>query len=73
MISQFTFDGRFIVEQRYLLGRGRRSATVGVDTGVFFETLEAAAGAALPERICRLGEASTFDETGPTDCDRSPL
>lgn len=61
----------------YLLGRGRRSTTVGVDAGVFFDTLEAAvevaAGAALPERTCRFGEPSRFDEAGPTDCDRSAL
>lgn len=54
MISQFAFEGRFVVVQHYLLGRGRRSATVGVDAGVFFvldAAVDDAAGAALPERI----------------------
>lgn len=79
MISQFGFDGRFFAflrgEKCYLLGRGRRSATIGVDAGVFFVAFEAAveavAGAALPERSCRFGDPSTFDDAGPTDCDRS--
>lgn len=58
---------------QYLLGRGRRSTIVGVETGVFFVALVPAvvAGAALPDRICRFGEPSTFDGVGPTDCDRS--
>lgn len=55
----------------YLLGRGRFSATIGVETGVFFEALLVDGGAALPERTCRLGEPSTCDGAGPTDCDRS--
>lgn len=66
------FDFRF---RLYLLGRGRRSTIVGVEAGVFLVTLvlAEAAGAALPDRICRFGELSRFVETGPTDCDRSAL
>lgn len=54
----------------YLLGRGRRSTIVGVEAGVFLVTL-VGAGAALPDRTCRFGEPSTFNGTGPTDCERS--
>lgn len=48
----------------------------GVVTGVFLvvlaaETAALAAGAALPDRIWRLGEPSTFEGAGPTDCERS--
>lgn len=58
-----------------LLGRGRFSTIVGVEAGVFFAALELAgvAGTALPERICRFGEPSTFDDAGPADCDRSAV
>lgn len=78
MDENFFFRSLFVClcgKKCYLLGRGRRSTTVGVDAGVFFVTLEAAveaaAGAALPERTCRFGDPSTFDDAGPTDCDRS--
>lgn len=65
------FNGRLY--RCYLLGRGRLSTIVGVETGVFFVALfvAAVAGAALPDRICRFGDPSTFDGVGPTDCDRS--
>lgn len=57
-----------------LLGRGRRSTMVGVETGVFLIGLEdevdVAFGTALPERICLFGEPSVFVVTGPTDWER---
>lgn len=57
-----------------LLGRGRRSTMVGVETGVFLYGLDVdvdvAFGTALPERICRFGEPSAFVVTGPTDWER---
>lgn len=70
---QLYLDFQWEIVSSYLLGRGRLSTIVGVETGVFFVALFVAvvAGAALPDRICRFGDPSTFDGVGPTDCDRS--
>lgn len=64
-------------ERGNLLGLGRRSTMVGVETGVFFCALAAlaavaaaTAGTALPERACRFGEPSEV-LVGPTDWDRA--